>query len=98
LPTSVHTGANESAISRSAGSSEASTPRRRVMPNTAISAQSSRWRESWSKTASSFGFELAKPASIRCTPSSSSACATRSFSSTESDMPSPCIPSRSVVS
>jgi hypothetical protein len=31
-------------------------------------------------------------------PRSSSRCATRTFSSAESDIPSPCIPSRRVVS
>ena len=51
-----------------------------------------------SKSSSSFGFEVGKPASIIGTPSSSRIRATRTFSSTDSDIPSPCIPSRRVVS
>ena len=46
----------------------------------------------------SSGSRAIKPASTKCTPSESRACATRSFSSTESDIPSPPMPSRSVVS
>ena len=98
LPTSVQTGANESASSRSAGSSSAAASRRRVIPKAATSAVSKLSPASSSKSASSLGLDAGKPASIRCTPSESSACATRSFSSAESDMPSPCMPSRRVVS
>ena len=98
FPTSVQTGANDSASRRSAGSWSALASRRRVMPNAAISAFSKLSPASSLKSASSFGFELGKPASMKCTPSPSSACATRTFSSAESDMPSPCIPSRRVVS
>ncbi len=98
FPTSVHTGAKELASSLSPGSSAAATSRRRVIPNAATSAVSKRSRESSSKSSSSFGLEAGKPASIRCTPSASSAWATRSFSPAESDMPSPCMPSRRVVS
>ena len=42
--------------------------------------------------------EAGFPASIIGTPSESRILATRTFSSTDSDMPSPCIPSRRVVS
>ena len=49
-------------------------------------------------SSASLGFEAGKPASIIGTPRSSRRCATRSFSSTDSDIPSPCIPSRRVVS
>jgi hypothetical protein len=98
FPTSVQTGAKQSARRRSAGSCSAAASRRRVMPNAATSAVSKLSRESSSKSASSLGLEAGKPASIRCTPSESSACATRTFSSTESDIPSPCMPSRRVVS
>ena len=98
LPTRVQTGAKHSASSRSAGSSEALTSRLRVMPKAATSEVPKRSRASSSKSSSSFGFEAGKPASIRWTPSESSACATRSFSPAESDMPSPCMPSRRVVS
>ena len=55
-------------------------------------------RSSSSKSSASFGFELGKPASMKWMPSRSSACATRSFSSAERDIPSPCMPSRRVVS
>ncbi len=48
--------------------------------------------------AASFGLEAGKPASIIGTPRSSRRCATRSFSSTDSDIPSPCMPSRRVQS
>ena len=51
-----------------------------------------------SKSSSSLGFEAGKPASIRWTPSSSSARTTRTFSPAVSDMPSPCMPSRRVAS
>ena len=82
----------------SAGSSAASTPRRRVIPKPQTTARSSSSSASEAKSSSSFGFELGKPASIICTPSPSSARTTRSFSAAESDIPSPCIPSRRVVS
>ena len=98
LPTSVHTGAKASASSRSAGSSSAVESRRRVMPKATTSAVSKVSPASSSKSASSLGLEAGKPASIRCTPSESSECATRTFSSTERDIPSPCMPSRRVVS
>ena len=97
LPTSVQTGAKESASSRRAGSSAAAESRRRVIPNAATSVRRFS-RASSSKSSASFGFEAGKPASIIGTPRSSSRCATRSFSSAESDIPSPCIPSRRVVS
>ena len=98
FPTSVQTGAKLSASRRSASSSSAARSRRRVMPKAATAAVSNVSFASSSKSASSLGFDAGKPASIRSTPSESSACATRTFSSTESDMPSPCIPSRRVVS
>ena len=98
LPTSVQTGAKLSASNRSAGSSSAAESRRRVMPKATMSAFVKLSRESSSKSASSLGLDAGKPASIRCTPRSSSACATRTFSSADSDIPSPCMPSRRVVS
>ncbi len=72
--------------------------RRRVIPNAATFAALNVSELSSSNSSSSFGFELGKPASIRSMPSSSSLWATRSFSPAESDIPSPCMPSRSVVS
>ena len=98
LPTSVQTGAKQSASTRSPSSASAATSRRLVMPKAAISACSKRSPASFSNSATSFGFDDGKPPSIMCTPSESSACATRTFSSADSDMPSPCMPSRSVVS
>ena len=74
------------------------TSRRRVIPNAAISAVRNVSRASSSNSSASLGFEAGKPASIIGTPRSSSRCATRSFSSADSDMPSPCIPSRRVQS
>ena len=98
LPTSVQTGVKPSASSRRPGSESAVESRCRVAPKAATSAVSKVSRASSSNSSSSLGLDAGKPASIRCTPSESSACATRSFSSTESDIPSPCMPSRRVVS
>src|SRR3954464_15614953 len=98
LPTNVHTGAKQSASSRSAGSSAALTSRRRVMPNAAISVVPNVSRESSSKSSASLGFDAGKPASTKWMPSSSSLCATRTFSAAVRDIPSPCIPSRRVAS
>ena len=97
LPTSVQTGAKLEASSRSAGSSSALTSRRRVIPKAQTSAEK-RSPASRSKSSSSFGLEAGKPASMKGMPRSSSRCATRTFSSAESDIPSPCMPSRRVVS
>ncbi len=97
MPTIVETGVQDSASTRRAASSAASTPRRRVIPNAHTSADSPASARR-SNSSSSFGFDVGKPASIIGTPSESRIWATRTFSSTESDMPSPCIPSRRVVS
>ena len=98
LPTSVQTGAKLSASVLSPASCSAVPSRRRVMPNAAISALPKVSFASSANSSSSLGLEEGNPASIRCTPRSSRACATRTFSSTESDIPSPCMPSRRVVS
>ncbi len=97
MPTIVETGVQDSASTRSAASSSAATPRRRVIPKAQMSACSPASRRR-SKSSSSFGFDVGNPASIMGTPSSSRIRATRTFSSTDSDIPSPCIPSRRVVS
>ena len=68
------------------------------MPKAAIVEFSSSSSASRSKSSASFGLELGKPASMKWTPSASSARTTFSFSSTESDMPCPPMPSRKVVS
>src|SRR4051794_18847031 len=49
-------------------------------------------------SSSSFGFAPGHPASMKCTPSQSSCSAIRSLSSTVSEIPSNCDPSRRVVS
>ena len=72
--------------------------RRRVIPKAQIVACSSSSSASCSNSSTSFGLELGKPASIICTPSVSRARTTRAFSDAESDIPSPCMPSRKVVS
>ena len=51
-----------------------------------------------SNSSCSLGLDAGKPASIRSTPSSSSACTTRTFSSAVSVMPPPPMPSRRVAS
>ena len=68
------------------------------MPKAQTVAPSSGSSASASKSSTSFGLELGNPASIICTPSLSRALTTRAFSAAESDMPSPCMPSRRVVS
>ena len=88
----------ESTRVSSAGSSSAAVPRRRVIPKAQIVACFSSSSASWAKSSTSFGLELGKPASIICTPSASRARTTRAFSDAESDIPSPCMPSRKVVS
>ena len=91
-------GAKDSTRVSSAGSSAAATPPRLVIPKAAIVAFSSSSSASAAKSSASFGFELGKPASMKWTPSASSACTTFSFSPTERDMPWPPMPSRKVVS
>ncbi len=50
------------------------------------------------KNSASLGFEAGNPPSMKWRPSSSRRRAMRTFSSTETDMPSCCMPSLSVVS
>ena len=50
------------------------------------------------RTPRPWGWRPGKPPSMKCTPSSSSLSAMRTFSSTETHMPSRCMPSRRVVS
>ncbi len=87
LPTIVQTGAKQSARTggrvgvrarrRGAGSCRTRRSRRARTARAASSPKSS----------SSLGLDAGKPASIRCMPSPSRACTTRSFSSAVSDMP-----------
>ena len=83
LPTSVQTGAKQSASTRSAGivgrarDVRAGASSRTRRPRRARSVS----RASSSNSSSSLGLEPGNPASIRSIPSSSSRCATRSFSS-----------------
>ena len=81
-------------------SSESTFPfTRRVEPNATTLLV---WSfSSWGirrKASSSLGLEPGQPASMYWTPSQSSCSAMRSLSSTVSEMPSSCAPSRSVVS
>ncbi len=98
LPTIVQMGAKDSASTRRPSSFSALASRRRVMPKATISALFRVSLASSENSSSSLGFEEGKPASIMCTPSSSSACTTRSFSSAVSVMPPPPMPSRRVAS
>ena len=68
------------------------------MPKATSSAFSRRSPRMRRKNSISLGFEAGKPPSMKPMPSSSSLSAMRTFSSTETDMPSCCMPSRSVVS
>ena len=79
-------GAVAEASARSAGSSSARAPRRRVMPNAHTSARR-RSCSSRSNSSASFGLLAGNPASTYGMPRPSSTCATRTFSSTDSDIP-----------
>ena len=94
----VTTGVEASASTRRLGSAAAATPLRRVMPKAASTAWRSVSRSMRAKNAVSLGLEAGNPPSMKCTPSSSSLSAMRAFSSTETDSPSCCMPSRRVVS
>jgi hypothetical protein len=87
LPTRVQIGAKHEASTCRPGSSAALTRLRRVIPNAQICACSSSSPARVLNSSSSLGFEAGNPASIRCTPSRSSACTTRTFSAADSDMP-----------
>ncbi len=91
-------GVKTSASTRRFSSSSAATPLRRVMPKATSSALASGSSCIRRKNSVSLGLEAGNPPSMKSMPSSSSLCAIRTFSSTETDMPSCCMPSRSVVS
>ena len=61
LPTSVHTGAKQSARTRRPSSASALVPRRRVIPNATTSEPSGRCSASSAKSSRSFGFDAGKP-------------------------------------
>ncbi len=98
LPTMATVGVKISASTRRFSSASAATPLRRVMPKATSSAFTSRSSRIRRKNSISLGFEAGNPPSMKPMPSSSSLSAMRTFSSTETDMPSCCMPSRSVVS
>ena len=98
LPTRQIIGAKEPTRTVSASSSEAARSRRLVIPKALIVAFAGWAPARRSKNSASFGFELGKPASMKWTPSASSASTTFSFSPTERDIPCPPMPSRKVVS
>ena len=97
LPTSVQTGATDSASTAGPRRRSAATPRRRVMPNAAICACEALAGEQLEQLAllrvrrREAGLDQVDAELVE-------ACATRSFSSAESDMPSPRMPSRRVAS
>ena len=79
-------------------SSSGPPPTRQVEPNAQISARRQLASRARWKNSASFGFDPGQPPSMNVTPSSSSRRAIRSLSSQESEIPSRCVPSRSVVS
>ena len=79
-------------------SSSGDPPTRQVAPKAVTSAVDHATSRARSKNSASFGFEPGQPPSMKATPSSSSRRAMRSLSAHESEMPSRCVPSRSVVS
>ena len=91
-------GVKTSASTRRLSSASAATPLRRVMPKATSSALRSRSSRMRRKNSISFGLDAGNPPSMKPMPSSSSLSAMRAFSSTETDRPSCCMPSRSVVS
>src|SRR5829696_6757553 len=99
LPTmhAVDTPASTSAAS--VGSTSTRPAARRVEPNaTSVAVSSGSWVRARTKNSASRGFACGYPPSIQRTPSQSSCAATRSLSSTVSEMPSNWAPSRRVVS
>src|SRR5665647_2870846 len=98
LPTTATVPAKQSASTRRFSSSAAATPLRVVIPKATSSALLRRSRSMRRKNSISLGFDAGKPPSMKWMPSSSSLSAMRTFSSTETDMPSCCMPSRRVVS
>jgi hypothetical protein len=91
-------GVKISASTRRLSSAKAGAPLRRVMPKATSSACCRRSSRIRLKKAISLGLEAGKPPSMKWMPSSSSLRAMRTFSSTDTDMPSCCMPSRRVVS
>src|SRR5665647_1629512 len=98
LPTTATVPAKQSASTRRFSSAAAATPLRVVIPKATSSALLRRSRSMRRKNSISLGFDAGKPPSMKWMPSSSSLSAMRTFSSTETDMPSCCMPSRRVVS
>ena len=84
---------------RAPRSSAAAASRRRVIPKAAICACAKCSAASSSNSSRSLGLELGEAGLDQCRcRARRGACATRSFSSAERDMPSPCMPSRRVAS
>ena len=94
----VTTGAPLSSRSASPASSAAATPLRHVDPNAAMRACSRGNARTRLKNSMSLGLEAGNPPSTKSTPRASNRCTMRSLSSSESEMPSPCSPSRNVQS
>ena len=68
------------------------------MPKAQIVACFSSSSASWAKSSTSFGLELGKAGLDHLHPERVEGETTRAFSDAESDIPSPCMPSRKVVS
>jgi hypothetical protein len=98
LPTTVHTGVSASSSAARFGSSSAGAEARRVEPKAAMLACSQTMSLARWKNSASLGFDPGQPPSIMLTPNSSNRTAMRILSSLESEIPSRCVPSRSVVS
>ena len=98
FPTTVQTAVRASSKARRFASSSGAVPTRQVEPNAVTTARCQGKSRARSKNSASFGFDPGQPPSMNATPSSSSRLAIRSLSPHESEMPSRCAPSRSVVS
>ena len=98
LPTSAMTGAPDSSRARTWRSSWGRTPGRRVAPNAASRACANVAPRISAKNSVSVWLAPGQPPSMTATPMRSRCSAMRTLSDTEKLMPTPCAPSRSVVS
>ena len=98
LPKIVTTGVSAATSSRRLGSSSGRLARCRVLPKAASARAASASLRAAAKNSMSLGLEPGQPPSMNGKPYSSSICATRSLSASESVMFSPWVPSRRVVS
>ncbi len=80
------------------GSSATALSARRVAPKATMVAFSQVSSSARRKNSTSFGFDPGQPPSMNATPNASKRRAIRNLSVHDSEIPSPCVPSRSVVS